>query len=178
MDVILTWLAHAGIVLAWLFMVLCCLGGVVMSCISLSGTWLILLAAIISHLLRPDLGPGWGTVIAFGVVCIVVELVEWLASSWGVTKRGGSGWAGAAALVGGMAGMILGTFIPVPVAGSLFGMMVGSFAAAFAVERHRLKNNSRAANIAWGAVLARIGVILVKVVTTLAMIVVLVIALL
>lgn len=175
---VLTWLGHAGVLLVWVLLVLCCVGGVALSCISLSGTWLVLLAAIIGHFLRPEAGPGWGMIVVFGVVCVVVEAVEWLAGAWGVTRRGGSGWAGAAALAGGLVGMVLGAFIPVPVAGSLFGMLVGSFAAAFAVERHRLKSSSQAATIAWGAVLARIGVILVKVVTTLAMIVVLVIALL
>jgi hypothetical protein len=47
-------------------------------------------------------------------------------------------------------------------------MMAGSFAAAFAVEQHRLQHAGHAANIAWGAVTARIAILLAKVATTLA----------
>ena len=53
------------------------------------------------------------------------------------------------------------------------GMLVGSFACAFAVERYRLKHSGQAARIAWGAVIARLLVILLKVAATLGMTVVL-----
>ena len=155
-----------------------CLCGVLLSCLSLSGTWLVVLAALVVKGLRPGEFPGWWTITGFIAVSILVEMAEWGAGAWGVTRRGGSGWAGVAAAGGGLAGLFLGMFIPIPVIGSLLGMMLGSFVFAFAVERNRLRQTGQAAHIAWGAVVARIAVILLKVIATLGMIVFLVIGLL
>ena len=104
------------------------------------------------------------------VVSALVEVAEFLASSWGIQKRGGSGWAGLAALAGGIMGLILGTFIPVPLVGNLIGMLLGSFACAYAVERYRLEHHGQATHIAFGAVIARLLILLLKIGVTLGMI--------
>jgi hypothetical protein len=53
--------------------------------------------------------------------------------------------------------------------GSLVGMLIGSFALAYAVERRRLNDGPQAAHIARGAVLARLLMIFLKVAVTLGM---------
>lgn len=164
------WLMQAGEVLLWILIILSCVVALVLSCLSLSGTWMVALASIGAMLLRSGDFPGWTTVIIFLLISVAVELLEWFAGAWGVTRRGGSGWAGFAAIIGGIVGLIAGTFIPLPVVGSLVGMLIGSFALAFVVEQHRLNHTGQAAHIARGAVIARILVILLKVVTTLGMI--------
>ena len=103
---------------------LICLGGLVISCLSLSGTWAVLLATgLLAWLRWPDF-PGIGTGIVFLLICIAVEVLEAVAGTWGVQKRGGSKAAGWAALGGGFFGMILGNFIPIPILGPLIGMML------------------------------------------------------
>ena len=171
----LAWLQQGGVVIAWVAVWTLCLLGLAISCLSLSGTWLVSLATVIAVWLRPDEFPGWGLVAVFLVLSGLIELAEWAAGAWGVKKRGGSGWAGFATIVGGVVGMFPGALIPVPVLGSMIGMFVGSFVGAFAVEWARLKHKGQAANIAWGTVVARVLVILLKVVTTLGMTIALVV---
>ena len=161
---------NAGLATGYILVGLLCLAGLILSCLTISGTWLVLLATILAAFLGGPHFPGWITIVLFLVLAIFVEIVEWLAGLWGVQKRGGSKLAGFAAIVGGILGLFLGTLIPIPILGSLFGMFAGSFALAYAVEHHRLKVSSQALHIAWGTVIARILVLLLKVVITLSMI--------
>jgi uncharacterized protein YqgC (DUF456 family) len=149
---------------------LLCFIGFVVSCLSLSGTWVVFGAALLVAWKRwPDF-PGISTLIIFLLICITVEIVEAFAGAWGVQKRGGSKAAGWAALGGGLLGMLIGTaLIPVPVVGSLAGMIAGSFGCAFLVEHAKMKQTDHAAHVAAGAVLARLGVIFLKVGMTLLM---------
>lgn len=150
--------------------VLLCAVAVVLSCISISGTWVVLGASVIAMLMRGDTSfPGWITLLVFLLLSTVVEAAEAVAGSWGVVKRGGSKLAGLAALVGGLAGLVFGGLIPVPILGPLIGMLALSFGATFLVENWRLKRSEHAANIAWGAVWARVLVIVLKVAVTLGM---------
>ena len=167
---LLQWLSVAGVFLAWSACALLCLGGLVLAVFSISGTWLVLGAALGAALLTgPDQFPGWPALLAFGAVCAAVDVVEWFAASWGVRRRGGSAAAGWMALLGSLAGAILGGMV-VPVLGSLVGMMLGSFALVYVTERRRLKKNAPAAHIARGAVLAGISVLLLKVLATAALV--------
>ncbi len=146
-----------------------CLIGFVLSCLSLSGTWVVLGASLIVSWNRwPDF-PGLPTLIIFLVLCIGVEVVEALAAAWGVQRRGGSKAAGWAALGGGFLGMVLGSFIPIPVIGSLVGMVACSFGCAFLVEHAKMKKAEHAAHVATGAVLARLAVVFIKVGVTVGM---------
>ena len=149
---------------------LLCFIGFVLSCISLSGTWLVFGATLLVAWKRWPGFPGVGTLVVFLLICIIVELVEAFAGAWGVKKRGGSKAAGWAALGGGLLGMLVGTaVIPFPVIGSLVGMIAGSFGCAFMVEHAKMKQAYHAAHVATGAVLARLGVIFLKVGMTLLM---------
>lgn len=145
------------------FAALLCFIGFIISCLSLSGTWLVLVAAGLVSWIRWPNFPGLGTLIVFLLLCIGVEVIEAFAGAWGVQKRGGSKAAGIAALFGGFAGIFLGGFIPIPVIGNLLGMLIGSFGCAFLVEHHRMKKMDHALHVATGAVVARLGVIFLKV---------------
>jgi uncharacterized protein YqgC (DUF456 family) len=160
----------------WIYAVavILCLGGVILSCLSLSGTWVVLLASALLMWIRWPGFPNVATVLIFLVLCIGVEVLEAFAGAWGVQKRGGSKAAGWAALGGGFLGMIFGGMI-IPVIGNLLGMLICSFGCAFWVEHNRMKQTSHAAHVAFGAVLARLGVIFIKVAFTLAMIITLII---
>lgn len=147
-----------------------CVAGVVLSCLSISGTWLVLAATMLVALVREQPFPGVSTIVAFIVIALAVEAAEALAGSIGVKRRGGSGMAAVLAVVGGLAGIPLGSFlIPLPVIGGLAGMLAGSFALVFFYERQRLKHAQTAASIAWGAVIAHVLVIVMKAVVTVGM---------
>ena len=145
-----------------------CLTGIVLSCLSISGTWLVAVATALAAVSRADGGPGWWTVLVFVVISTAVEAAEALAGAWGVARRGGSRLAGVAAVCGGLLGLAIGSVV-VPVVGSLLGMVVGSFALVFLVEIRRLKRADQAAGIAWGAVVARLLIVVLKVAATLVM---------
>ena len=161
------WAGWAGV---WLL----CAVGMGLSLLTLSGTWLVLLAGVLARLLGPAGGeafPGWATLAAFAGICVAVEAGEWCSSSWGIAKRGGSGAAGWMSLLGGIAGAVLGgIFIPVFVVGPLAGMLAGSFLGAFWVERRRLRRSGAATRIAMGAVWAQLAVLVLKVAATAGMI--------
>ncbi|MDE0837845.1 MAG: DUF456 domain-containing protein [Kiritimatiellae bacterium] len=142
---------------------LCCLIGVIMCLLSLSGTWVVVLAAAIA-LAGNGPFPTWQVIFAYVAIAIALEVFEFFAGAWGVQRRGGSRLAGVAAVTGSFAGLCLGTIvIPVPVVGSMLGMLLGGFAFVFLVEWRRLKKGHSAIHIAWGSVLARIAVIFLKV---------------
>jgi uncharacterized protein YqgC (DUF456 family) len=162
--------AHIGAVLLYLLIAFLCLTGLLLSCISISGTWLVSLSAILTIFLPEDMFVGWICVALFHVSSALIEVLEFLAGSMGVVKRGGSKLAGFMALLGGILGAIIGSFIPIPLLGPLLGMFLVSFLLVYAVEYHRLKQHGEAANIATGAIIARASIILLKVTATLGMI--------
>lgn len=148
---------------------LLCLVGFVLSCLSLSGTWVVLAATGLVAWARWPEFPGFWTLVIFLLICIATEILEAMAAAWGVQKRGGSKAAGWAALGGGFLGMLFGGLIPVPIVGNLIGMIIGSFGCAFLVEHAKMKKTDHAAHVATGAVLARLAIIFVKIGATLAM---------
>lgn len=143
---------------------LACIIGVILSCLSFTGTWLISVAAILAAWLSGPQFPGWITVICFLALSGITEVVEFLAGNWGVARKGGSKAAGIAAVIGGMLGMFLGAIvIPIPVVGSIIGVCIGSFGLSYLVERRHMRTHKEALNVASGAVLARVAVIVFKV---------------
>lgn len=156
------WLGHAGAALL-------CLVAVFVSLLSFTGAWLIAVAAGLLYYCRDDQIVSPVLIVSFIALSVLIELFDFFAGSLGISRRGGSAIAGVAALFGGIAGMVAGSFIPVPVLGSLFGMCAGSFFCAFWVERRRLRHDAHAAHIAWGAVWARLIVMFVKTIASLGM---------
>lgn len=145
---------------------LLCLIGLILSSLGFSGTWMVLLAALVTKF---TLGfPNIGTLVIFTLLCITVEAFEALAGFLGVQKRGGSKRAGLAAMIGGLIGAAAGSAV-FPILGTLAGLLAGSFILAFLVEWNRLKHHGQAASIATGALLARLGVLFLKTALTLGM---------
>lgn len=147
--------------------------GLLLSCLGISGGYLIAGAAALAVPLSGPQFPGWGVPIGFALVAGAVDAVEWMASHWGVRRRGGSRLAGFAAMGGGLLGLFFGSLV-LPVIGSLIGMMAGSFGLAYLVERRRLQASAPAAHIATGAVLACVAMLMLKVAVALLLVGVLV----
>ena len=146
-------------ILLLILTVLLCTAGVLISTLAFSGTWLVLAAALITFFATGV--PTIGTLILFALLCIAAEVVEAFAGYVGVQKRGGSKFAGLAAIAGGLIGAVIGSGI-FPIIGTFLGMLAGSFGLAFLIEWNRLKHHGQAAGIALGAVFARLGVMFMK----------------
>jgi uncharacterized protein YqgC (DUF456 family) len=170
MSGLLTFLHAALSTFGYTAVAVMCLVGLLLSCLSISGTWMVVAATLLAAIVSGSGFPGLVTILLFVYMAVFVEVAEYVAGVWGVRNRGGSGWAGVAAIVGGVLGLFAGSALPVAPFGNLVGMMLGSFALVYAVERLRLRRSAPALRIAWGAVLARAGVVLMKVVATLGMI--------
>lgn len=92
------------------------------------------------------------TLIVVLVLAVIAELIEFLASTVGVKKSGGTRWSGVASLIGGVVGAIIGTFaIPIPVLGSLVGACAGAALAAWACEGLHGRTGAEAAKTGMAA---------------------------
>lgn len=172
MDLLLTGLHHIALWLGWGGVALLAILGLLLSCVGLSGGYIIALAAAVAVPLSGPEFPGWGVPVGFALAAGAVDAVEWMAGHWGVRRRGGSRLAGFAAMAGGLAGLLLGSMI-LPVIGTFLGMLAGSFGLAYMVERHRLQASAPAAHIATGAVLACVAMLILKVALALVLVAVL-----
>jgi uncharacterized protein YqgC (DUF456 family) len=172
MEIFLTGLHHIALWAGWGGVVLLATLGLLLSCVGLSGGYVIAAAAALAVPLSGPEFPGWGVPLGFALAAGTVDAVEWMASHWGVRRRGGSRLAGFAAMGGGLLGLVLGSML-LPVVGTFLGMLAGSFGLAYAVERHRLQASAPAAHIATGAVLACVAMLMLKVALALVLVAVL-----
>ena len=104
--------------------------------VGLPGNWLMVITTVVYGLLVPmewRSAIGWPVMVLVAVLAAVGELLEFAASAVGTTKAGGSKRSAGLALVGSVAGGLLGAFIglPVPVVGTIVAAVV--FAACGAM---------------------------------------------
>ena len=111
------------------------------------------------------------TLIAVVLIATIAELIEFFLVKRLTKQYGGSPRAFWGALIGGFAGVLIGT--PVPIVGSVIAGILGSFAGAAIVTYAETKELLAAHRVGWGAVIGRV---LTAVAKTAAGIVILVIA--
>lgn len=162
-------IAMIGFWTGYLLVGLLCITGLVLSVLSISGTWFVLTAGVIAAILSGWSSPGIPTLTVLLGGALLVEVIEFFAGAYGIRRRGGSTAASVAALLGGITGGVLGSFSPFLLIGSLLGIFAGSFLAAYGVEYGRLKHGTTAGRIALGAVMARLWILLMKVFVTFGM---------
>lgn len=122
-----------------LFLVALCGAAWLTTLVTLPGNWLIVgLAALFAWLFSAgvDAGRGiaWATVFVLLGLAVVGEVIEFTASAAGAAKQGASRRAVVLSIVGAMVGSIAGLFVgtPIPVFGSLIVAVLGGAAGAFA----------------------------------------------
>jgi uncharacterized protein len=155
------------------------LAGWVLALVGISGTWLILIAAVALDL---AVDGGWGfvaTSIVFLLLCAAAEGAEFVAGSLGAKVFGGSKAAQVGAFAGTLLGGIGGTAIPIPIVGTIIGVLAGGFVGALAGELYQQQRTSAGAprpegtgkdvgvkagmRAGLGAAIARVAVIAMKV---------------
>lgn len=101
--------------------------------VGLPGHWMMLAIALGLELWRGEFS--WWVLGGALLVCVLAEVLEFLAGAAGAKIGGGSKGAMWAAVFGGLAGGVLGTFfVPVPLLGTVIGAAVGAAVAAVVVE--------------------------------------------
>ncbi|GIW98255.1 MAG: hypothetical protein KatS3mg111_1588 [Pirellulaceae bacterium] len=165
MDMLLQW----SLVAVTLVLVL---AGWIANLIGVPGNWLIAGVSAACYLVVP---PDWRLHVDLWVVLWCVgwaalgELIEFLAGAIGAKRAGGSRRSTVLAVIGSMAGgvigLLLGGAVPVPIVGSLLGAVLmggaGAFAGALLGERWAGKDWNASIQVGsaafWGRLLGTVG---------------------
>lgn len=150
------------LLLAAILVFLFSLAGIALTILSLPGTWLAVLAAVLCKLWQPDLF-SWWIIAAAAALAFLAEVVEFAASAVGTAKAGGSKQGGIGSVVGGIAGAIVGApfFLGL---GAIPGAVLGAFAGALIAERTWAKRSwAEASRSGQGAAIGRFVATILKV---------------
>jgi hypothetical protein len=119
--------------------------------LGLPGTWL---QVVVAGVLAWSDPAAAGHLFAVAVLLAVAgEVTDVVSGRWGTRRFGGSSRAAWGALLGGFAGLLVGT--PVPIVGSLVMSFVGTFVGAVAGELWGRGALAPSLRIGWGAVVGR-----------------------
>lgn len=121
--------AHA---LAAVAITLASLTGIALTLITLPGAWIALLTAVSMQVWQPDLY-SWWTLVICGLLALMGEVMELVASAAGAAKGGASRSGAAAAIAGSLVGAIVGSFF-IPPVGTVLGAVLGAGLLAAGVE--------------------------------------------
>lgn len=125
------------LILTGALVVVSALCGVVLTLVTLPGTWVMLAVSLLTKLWAPELHAGWWALgIGFGL-CLVAEVAEFIASAAGSARAGGSKAGAGGSLIGSLVGLGAGTIFLgfLPVIGSILGAVVGAGVGALVAER-------------------------------------------
>jgi uncharacterized protein YqgC (DUF456 family) len=162
--------------LAAIIVILFSIVGVALTVLTLPGTWLAVLVAVVCKLWQPEL-LSWWVIAAAGALALLAEVVELGASAVGTAKAGGSKHGGLGSLIGGLAGAIFGApfFFGL---GAIPGAVLGAFAGAFLAERALAKRSwADASRSGGGAAVGRFVASILKVAFAIAIALLLILAL-
>ena len=135
--------------------------GVVLTFVTLPGTWLIVLWSLGVAIWQPDVVPWW-VVVRLVVLAAAGEALEFLASAVGAAKAGARAWGIVFAIVGAFIGAVAGMFI-IPLIGAIVFGALGAAAGAVLGEMAIAKRNwEDSKKIAKGAAIGRLLSMLAK----------------
>jgi uncharacterized protein YqgC (DUF456 family) len=118
--------------------------------LGLPGLWILAGLVVLGALLGEV--SAW-IAVACVLLAVAAELAEWLVVRSMNVRYGGSSRAFWGAIIGGMAGVLLGT--PIPVVGSIIAGFLGSFLGAALVTYYEARDLDAARRVGWGVLLAR-----------------------
>lgn len=123
------WLEPTGAVLAALILLILCFAAWATNLVALPGNWICVALLAFYAWLGPQEGRanlGYGVVVAAGVLALVGESLEFLASALGAQRAGASRRSTLYALIGSIGGAITGAIfgLPVPVVGPILAAIL------------------------------------------------------
>jgi uncharacterized protein YqgC (DUF456 family) len=104
----------------------------------------------------------WRALLVLLALSLAAELIELFLGKAVIRRAGGGSAALTGATIGGIAGGIFLTFIPIPILGTLVGVCLGTFIGAFAVELIGGTTHGGSIGVGLGAVKGRLGGIVAK----------------
>lgn len=129
--------------------------GIGLTLVTLPGTWVMIVAALLCQWWRPEMFSWWTLGVAIGLA-LLAEIIEFAASALGAAKAGGSKRGAIGATVGSLAGALLGSpfFFPI---GTIAGGVMGAGAGALLAERGlKQKTWTESGKVAGGAAVGRL----------------------
>lgn len=166
---------------------------VVMAALTLPGSALVVVSALLYSWACGWQRPSWPVLVILVALAVIAETLDNVLSMFGVRRFGGSGrtavaagvgalggailagllfsWLGLASLLAGPAGWIITMVVP-----PLVGAVVGGFLVAYWFERRYGKTDDEALRAGWGAILGRVLGAVAKTVLTTAMAVIALVA--
>jgi len=136
--------------------------GIVLTIITLPGTWLILVCALLTKLFWIHDFMPWWVIIVMGVLALLGEIIEALASGFGAAKTGATKAGAIGAIVGSLLGALGGSAFLFPlgtIAGACLGAAIGTLLVEVGYARRTFKEGAWAGT---GAAAGRFVAILVK----------------
>ncbi|HEY3324310.1 MAG TPA: DUF456 domain-containing protein [Planctomycetota bacterium] len=144
--------SSAGLIVFFLVLI----AGMFIIPFGLPGTFLQVAAAAILATATHGTKITWGWVLAFLLMALIGEAIEFMSGQWGAKRFGGSKAAAWGALIGGLLGaMFGGILIPIPVIGSLIASFIGTFAGAVYGQMRANQEQPMNLRVGFGAVLGR-----------------------
>jgi len=137
--------------------------GLALALFQMPGLWLMLAATGVYAWVTMSRGyVGWSLVVLL-ILALLAEAVEFVAGGAGAKKAGASKMGMFAAMLGGIVGAILGTFVvPIPIVGTIIGACIGSFVGAMGVEYYKRQDLDHSLRVGYGAAQGRLMGILGK----------------
>jgi uncharacterized protein YqgC (DUF456 family) len=125
--------------LEWVYYVLLALvlvTGLVLNLFGLPGNWLMLLAVVAyTWVTGWQRYVHWASLVVLLAIAVAGEVVEFIAAGAGAKKAGGTVWGVIGGLLGGLiGGLFLTGLVPIPILGTLVGLIAGTFLGAMGAE--------------------------------------------
>jgi uncharacterized protein len=155
--------------LLYILLLVSCLIGLLLVLVMLPGLFLMAAASAVYTLLTRAHYLGLRTLLVILVLAVVAELLEMSLGGFVTRRAGGSGGAITGATIGGIAGGIFLTFIPIPIVSTIVGICLGTFIGAVSVELLAGRAKSHSIGIGVAAVKGRLGGVVMKLTIGLAM---------
>jgi uncharacterized protein len=154
----------------YLILLIILLAGLVLTVVTLPGTWLMLIAMLGYALVTRSAGTvGWKTLIALLALATTAELIDIFASGAGAKKAGASRRAAIGAVIGGVLGAIFLSFILFFPIGTIAGACIGCFVGAGVTELLVRRDVGQSVRVGYHAAKGRLFGIVVKIMFALVM---------
>lgn len=153
---------NMAVILGWSFFALAIMIGLALDMVGLFGNWIILGAVALAWMLTGFEHFGWMGLLFMTGFAVLGEILETALSGYGARRFGGSKGSIFAALVGCIAGAILGSGVLL-IVGTLIGACLGAFVAAALYEYIQMERTHQEA--AWtglGAAIGKVGGVFAK----------------